>query len=132
MKYNEIEDFIKSKDTIYLNRGMTNTNEYSPLRLHAQITMPRYKQIGKDALIKFFDDKEIKLITYGYSSDSMRSHNIYRSEDSEIYVVHICMGKISDAFYLTIDEVSQYFFNEESSKFEYPSNDFLEKITKLK
>ena len=32
MKYNEIEEFIKSKDSICLNRGMTNTNEYS-LRL---------------------------------------------------------------------------------------------------
>lgn len=132
MKYNEIEDFIKSKDTIYLNRGITNTNEYSPMRLHAQITMPRYKDIGKQALIKFFDDDEIKLITYGYSSDSMRSHDIYRSEDNVIYVVHNCMGKISDAFYLTIDEVSQYFFNEESNKFEYPSDNFLQKILELK
>ena len=132
MDYTDIEEFIKSKDKIYLNRGLTNTKEYSPMRLHAQITMSRYKDIGKQALIKFFDDEEIKLITYGYSSDSMRSHNIYRSEDSEIFVVHNCMGRISDAFYLTIDEVSQYFFNEESSKFEYPSNDFLEKISKLK
>lgn len=132
MEYSEIEEFIKSKDKIYLNRGINDTYEYCVMRLHAQITMPRYKDIGKEALIKFFEDENIKLITYGYSSDSMRSHNIYRSEDSEIYVVHNCMGRISDAFYLTIDEVSQYFFNEESSKFEYPSNSFLEKITKLK
>lgn len=132
MDYTDIEEFIKSKDKIYLNRGINDTDEYCVMRLHAQITMPRFKNIGKEALTKFFEDENIKLITYGYSSDSMRSHNIYRSEDSEIFVVHNYMGKISDAFYLTIDEASSYFFNDELEKFEYPSNDFLEKISKLK
>ena len=59
-------------------------------------------------------------------------HNIYRSEDSEIYVVHSCMGKISDAFYLTIDEVSQYFFNEELINLNILRMIFWKKTTKLK
>ena len=132
VKYINIENFIKTKDEIYLNRGLSDINEYCAMRLHAQITMPRYKNVGKEAFTKFFEDETIKLITYGYSSDSMRSHNIYRSENNEIYVVHNFMGKISDAFYLTTDEVSEYFFNEKSNKFEFPSNDFLQKISKLK
>lgn len=82
----------------------------SPYRLHAQISGYYYEN-ARVSIIRFFKEESI-FVNYGYSSSHMRSHNLYRGKNGIIYVIHMWMGEINDAFYFSRSELETYFEND--------------------
>tara|TARA_B100000035_G_scaffold145958_1_gene124322 strand:- start:20664 stop:21170 length:507 start_codon:yes stop_codon:yes gene_type:complete len=101
--YDDIEKFIN-------NRYEKEKEKLSPYTLHAQISGYYYYR-ARDSIVEFFKNDN-RLVSYGSSSSHMRSHNLYRSDNGIIYVVHLWCGEICDAFYFSRSELETYFEGE--------------------
>ena len=91
--YKNIEDFID------------NTDEKG---IHASISGHKY-YMARIEINYFFENEDVRLCTYGTSSSDMRSHQLFRHSNGNIYVVHHAYGELSDWFPLTGSEISRYF-----------------------
>lgn len=91
--YKNIEDFID------------NTDEKG---IHASISGHKF-YMARIEINYFFENEDVRLCTYGTSSSDMRSHQLFRHSNGNIYVVHHAYGELSDWFPLTGSEISRYF-----------------------
>ena len=96
-EYQEIEN--------YVNR-IEKKNKFS-MMIIAQLSS-HYFSYAKKNILKFFNNQE-KFTTIGYSSNSMRSHHLYKSIDNTYYEIHYSYGKYSTCVYLTQNMISIYF-----------------------
>lgn len=78
--YNKYENLINklSDDKLILPYG---TN-------YAQVPIA-YKDYTKNQIKKFLENEEIRFINFGWSSGDALSHNLYRSNNNEFFLVLI-------------------------------------------
>lgn len=103
--YNKCEDLINnlSDDKLIIPYGT----------IYAQVPI-NYKNYTKSQIIKFLGNEKIKFINIGYSSGGARSHNLYRSNNKEIFLVFNSVGRDDRIYYLSQhildDIINDYYF----------------------
>ena len=98
-EYQEIEKYINN---------INKEDKISLMMMKAELST-HYFSYAKKNILAFFNNKEKKFTTIGYSSGSMRSHHLYKATDDIIYEIHYSYGKYSYCSYLTPSMISMYF-----------------------
>lgn len=66
-----------------------------------------YQNYTISQIKNFLEDEEIRFVNFGYSSGGARSHNLYRSNDKEIFLVFKTANMEDRIYYL-----SQHILND--------------------
>ncbi len=100
-----------------INNYVNTRNDLNPFKLHAEISS-NYFNLAREAYKKIMNN-ESTLEIFGYSSNSMRVHYLYKCENDTLYVIHKAYGEFNDAFYLTQGYLSHWFdgFENEMPEF---------------
>lgn len=106
---NEISNFVNTR------------NDLNPFKLHAEISS-QYINVARNAY-KDIMNNDFRLKIFGYSSNAMRTHYLYKGEDNTLYVVHKAYGELNDAFYLTEGNLSHWFDGFENEMPEFKLSD---------
>lgn len=93
---------------------LIDNDERNASSLHASISCNKY-YFSRMQINYFFENEDIRMVTYGSSSSDMRSHMLFRHKNGKKYVVHHAYGNWSDWFPLTSSEILQYFNDDEST-----------------
>ena len=109
-------DFINTISN-FVNRRL----DLNPYRIHADISS-NFLYLARDAYKKVMQN-ESRLEVFGYTSNSMRTHYLYKGEDDTLYVVHKAYGELNDAFYLTKGELSNWFYGYENEMPEFKTSE---------
>lgn len=105
----EMNKYLKYIDNLINTR---NKDSLLPCELHPQVSEYYYGYARN--MIKMFFDNNLIFTNYGYSSENMRIHSLFRAGNNKIYIVHTWCGSISDIYYLTKGELYKYFENYEN------------------
>ena len=104
-----------------ISNYVNTRNDLNPFKLHADISSD-YCYLARSAYKKIINN-ESTLQIFGYSSNSMRVHYLYKCEDDTLYVIHKAYGELNDAFYLTEGTVSYWFDGFENEMPEFKLSD---------
>lgn len=104
-----------------ISNYVNTRNDLNPFKVHAHISS-NYYNLAREAYKKIMNN-ESTLEIFGYSSNSMRVHYLYKGEDNTLYVIHKAYGELNDAFYLTEGNVSYWFDGFENEMPEFKLSD---------
>lgn len=103
-----------------ISNYVNTRNDLNPFKLHADISS-NYYNLAREAYKKIMNESTLEI--FGYSSNSMRVHYLYKCEDNTLYVIHKAYGELNDAFYLTEGNVSYWFDGFENEMPEFKLSD---------